>query len=134
MRGNRASCDRVFERTHGIDGDGDGVGNACDNCPGAPNPAQEDCNQDGQGDACDPDPGEGDHDGDGVCDGTDNCPDDHNPDQIDTDGDGFGDECDQFPGVNPIPAASGWAVIVMALVLLTAAKIYFACRRLPVSH
>ena len=34
------------------DGDGDGVPDVDDNCPGTPNPQQEDGDQDGQGDAC----------------------------------------------------------------------------------
>ncbi len=36
------------------DGDGDGVADACDNCPDAANPDQADGDGDGDGDACDP--------------------------------------------------------------------------------
>ncbi len=35
------------------DADGDGVGDGCDNCPGAPNAAQADADTDGAGAACD---------------------------------------------------------------------------------
>ena len=35
---------------------GDGVGDACDNCPNDSNPDQDDCSGDGVGDACDPSP------------------------------------------------------------------------------
>lgn len=38
------------------DTDGDGVIDACDNCPSHPNPAQEDADGDGTGDACDIEP------------------------------------------------------------------------------
>lgn len=40
----------------GPDGDADGVADADDNCPSAPNPDQTDTDGDGAGDACDPDP------------------------------------------------------------------------------
>jgi hypothetical protein len=53
-----------------------------------------DGDNDGVGDACDPNPGSPDADGDGVPDGEDNCPLIANPDQTDTDGDGKGDACD----------------------------------------
>ena len=54
----------------------DGVGDACDNCPGVLNGDQADADADGVGDVCD------------------NCPGAPNPDQADTDGDGLGDACD----------------------------------------
>ncbi|MFH1145808.1 MAG: thrombospondin type 3 repeat-containing protein, partial [bacterium] len=75
-----------------IDGDGDGVFDASDNCPVDVNPEQEDLDQDGKGDVCDED-----KDNDGVLNGSDNCPDVWNPMesgvQKDSDNDGVGDAC-----------------------------------------
>jgi ELWxxDGT repeat protein len=52
-----------------FDADGDGVTDAADNCPAAPNPDQVDLDGDGSGDACDPD-----RDGDTVANDGDRCP------------------------------------------------------------
>lgn len=45
-----------------VDGDGDGVDDAVDNCPGVANPGQADADGDGLGDVCDEFPNEADHD------------------------------------------------------------------------
>jgi hypothetical protein len=77
------------------DPDTDGVGDVCDNCPTAFNPEQADViHPNGTGDACD------DPDDDGVFDSTDNCPDTGNSDQADMDADGYGDPCDICPTVS----------------------------------
>jgi len=81
------------------DPDGDGVENACDNCPQAPNVAQTDADGDGLGDDCDvcPMDPEDDFDGDGLC--ADVDPDPFHPpalcdDGLDNDGDGLIDLAD----------------------------------------
>jgi Thrombospondin type 3 repeat len=98
------------------DTDGDGIcGVVTDNCPSVSNTDQADADGDGAGDACDncpnddqkTEPGvcgcgypEDDTDGDGICGAvTDNCPDVSNADQADADGDGVGDACDNCPDI-----------------------------------
>ena len=49
------------------DGDDDGIGDVCDNCPANANPGQADADSDGVGDACTDE----DRDGDGRADGRD---------------------------------------------------------------
>jgi hypothetical protein len=73
------------------DVDGDGVGDAEDNCPEDANPSQKDTDGDTEGNACDPDKDE-----DGVANGDDSCPVVPNPDSQgdDADGDAVGDACD----------------------------------------
>src|SRR5215204_3330562 len=84
----------------GTDADGDGVPEPPDNCPDVYNPHQNDGDGDGVGNACD----DGsttptDTDNDTVPDTEDNCPNVANMDQADSDGDGIGDACEtQTPG------------------------------------
>ena len=61
-----ASSTAVLWEAGDPDADGDGVADADDNCPNAPNPDQPDSDGDNVGDACDPD-----DDGDGVNDAVD---------------------------------------------------------------
>jgi hypothetical protein len=91
------------------DDDSDDIASSVDNCPAVNNSDQSDLDDDGIGDACDVCPGAGDADSDGdqVCDSGDNCPAVANADQADADDDGFGDACDNCPLVsNPGQADS----------------------------
>lgn len=84
------------------DFDGDGAGGVCDVCPTIADPEQRDADADGRGDACDlcplvASPNDEDRDSDGRGNACDNCPYGRNPDQADRDLDGTGDVCDPCP-------------------------------------
>jgi hypothetical protein len=96
-----------------LDRDGDGIGDAIDNCPETTNAGQSDRDGDGAGDACDACPDDGakrspdacgcntvdaDSDGDDVADCIDICPGVANADQADSDRDGIGDACEDDVG------------------------------------
>ncbi len=83
----------------GTDSDGDRFCDDQDNCPGSPNPFQEDGDGDGEGDVCDSCPADADNDidFDGVCGNVDNCPLISDPFETDTDFDNVGDLCDNCP-------------------------------------
>jgi MYXO-CTERM domain-containing protein len=82
----------------GVDTDGDGVVDICDNCPSDSNTSQDDLDADGAGDACDNcltlSNDQVDTDNDGVGDACDNCDILYNAGQSDVDADGVGDLCD----------------------------------------
>lgn len=87
------------------DDDDDGIANDTDNCPTLANTDQLDGDDDGIGDACDGcdhclacsvGPSH-DEDGDHLADGCDNCPGTANESQVDADGDQLGDLCDPDP-------------------------------------
>jgi hypothetical protein len=74
------------------DGDGDGVSDPYDNCPGGANPSQQDSDGDWRGDACDDDA-----DGDGYTAATGDCADNdrsRHPGRPDTTQNGIDDNCD----------------------------------------
>src|SRR3954453_13066829 len=90
------------------DRDGDGVPDATDNCANVANAGQQDGNGNGLGTACDPaevaSPPAPDRDADGKPDSTDNCPNVANAGQEDADCDGLGTVCDP---VEPVPPLVG---------------------------
>jgi hypothetical protein len=123
------------------DTDQDGVADCDDGCvddPGKADPGVCGCGV--------PDD---DSDGDGTEDCIDGCPDDPNkiaplvcgcgvPESADTDGDGVLDCVDRCPGVDDakffpgcvdaIPTVNQWGLIVLGLLLLAGAKVYFGRR------
>lgn len=82
-----------------VDSDSDTIYDNVDNCVNTFNTDQLDGDSDGIGDACDAFPLDPDNDidGDTISGHIDNCPVDANLDQLDSDSDGMGDVCDAFP-------------------------------------
>jgi hypothetical protein len=123
------------------DTDGDGTADCNDNCPNDPGKIEPGVCGCGTPDT--------DTDGDGTADCQDGCPDDPNKtdpgicgcgvaETGDSDGDGVSDCVDQCPGVDDsvffpgcvgaIPTVSEWGMVVLALLLLAGAKVYFGRR------
>jgi lysophospholipase L1-like esterase len=75
-----------FTISLGIDSDGDGIPDICDNCPDTYNPDQTDSNSDGVGDACDTD-------NDSVIDAIDECGDTATGDLVNAVGCSIADLC-----------------------------------------
>jgi parallel beta-helix repeat protein len=97
------NCPAIFNEDQ-ADQDNDGTGDLCDNCPAIFNEDQADQDNDGIGDVCDNCPAianenQFDRDSDGVGNACDNCIRDANPDQTDSDADSYGDACDNCPTI-----------------------------------
>jgi hypothetical protein len=133
--------------TPDTDSDGDGTADCDDNCPNDPNKINPGICGCGTPDT--------DSDMDGTPNCNDGCPNDPNKilpgicgcgvSDADTDGDGVEDCNDVCPGDDdtvdnnqngvpdctgePIPTVSEWGLVIMALLLLTAGKVYFGTRR-----
>ncbi len=100
-RAESASHDLFFRiYTNFIDGDGDSVNDADDNCPLVANANQHNTDGDALGDACDPD-----DDGDGVLDGADAFP-LNSAESVDTDGDTIGNNADLDDDNDGVPDAT----------------------------
>lgn len=94
------------------DTDGDQVQDCLDGCP-------DDGNKTEPG-VCGCGVSDNDTDGDTVADCNDNCPDRANTDQADRNGDGVGNACEAT-----VPAVSDWGMVIIALLVLSLAKVRF---------
>lgn len=98
-----------------VDTDADGVEDCHDGCPSDPNKTSPG--------VCGCGVSDNDTDGDTVADCNDNCPDRPNTDQADRDGDGVGNACEAT-----VPAVSDWGIVIIALLVLSLAKVRFGRR------
>jgi len=103
------------------DRDCDGITDSVDNCADLPNIDQMDLDADKIGDACDPcawasDPAM-DDDGDALANAQDDCPADADVMQTDSDGDTIGDACDPSPAADALACFADFADLTKAEVI-----------------
>ena len=96
------NCPTTYNPNQEDVGDGDGVGDVCDNCPATTNADQANSDADTYGNVCDNCPAttnqdQANSDADSYGNACDNCPATTNQDQANSDTDSYGNVCDNCP-------------------------------------